>query len=182
MVTVDSYSGFYDIDKLSDMTSTTVIKKLKKQFSIHGVPKVFMSDNGTQFVSQEFKNFANVWSFQTITSSPRYPQSNGLSERAVRSAKSLMEKCAQDNSDPYLALLLIRNTPRPGLESSAQRLFSRHTRTILPTSESLLKPKIIKDVSKNLKKSRMQQKAYYNKTAKALPQLRAKDVRNGRKI
>jgi hypothetical protein len=176
MVTVDSYSGFYDIDKLSDMTSTTVIQKLKKQFSIHGVPKVFMSDNGTQFVSQEFKNFANVWNFQTITSSPRYPQSNGLSERAVRSAKSLMEKCAQDNSDPYLALLLIRNTPRPGLESSAERLFSRHTRTILPTSESVLKPKIIKDVSKNLKKNRMQQKAYYDKTAKDLPQLRAKDV------
>jgi hypothetical protein len=176
LVTVDSYSGFYDIDKLKDMTSSTVIQKLKKQFSIHGIPKVLMSDNGTQFVSREFKNFARTWNFQQITSSPTYPQSNGLAERAVRSAKALMEKCAHDNSDPYLALLSVRNTPRPGLESSAQRLFSRHTRTTLPTSESVLKPKIVKNVSENLRKIRLQKKAYFDKTAKELPKLKPRDV------
>lgn len=176
LVTVDSYSGFYDIDRLHDMTSRTVIMKLKKQFAIHGIPRVLISDNGTQFSSHEFKRFVKDWKFEHITSSPRYPQSNGLAERAVRSAKSVMDKCAQDRSDPYLALLMIRNTPRPGLQSSAERLFSRRTRTTLPTSEAVLTPKVVTKVSENLEKIRSQKKRHYDKTAKQLPSLVQKDV------
>ena len=176
LVTVDSYSGFYDIDKLPDTSSKTVITKLKKQFSIHGIPRILFSDNGTQFTSREFKNFAQMWNFQQVTSSPKYPQSNGLAERAVRSAKSLMNKCAEDNTDPYLALLFIRNTQRPGLESSAERLFSRHTKTTLPTKEISLKPKLVEKVSENLKRIRMQKKQYYDKRARPLQKLEPKDI------
>ena len=32
---------------------------------------------------KEFKNFTSKWNFTHITSSPNFPQSNGLSERAV---------------------------------------------------------------------------------------------------
>ena len=176
LVTVDSYSGFYDIDKLSDTSSKAVIMKLKKQFATHGVPRLLISDNGPQFKSRAFSDFAKLWGFEHITSSPRYPQSNGLAERAVRSAKNVMTKCAEDNTDPYLALLLIRNTPRPGLQSSAERLFSRHTRSILPTSETSLKPRIVYNVSENLKRIRSQKKQYYDKTAKPLTSLKPKDT------
>ena len=84
--------------------------KLKKQFATHGVPRLLISDNGPQFKLRVFSNFAKLWGFEHITSSPRYPQSNGLAERAVQSAKNVMTKCAEDNTDPYLALLLVRNT------------------------------------------------------------------------
>ena len=176
LVTVDSYSGFYDIDKLSDTSSNAVIMKLKKQFATHGVPRSLISDNGPQFKSQAFSNFAKLWGFEHITSSPRYPQSNGLAERAVRSAKNLMTKCAEDNTDPYLALLMVRNTPRPGLQSSAERLFSRRTRSTLPTSEATLKPRIVNNVSENLRRIGSQKKQYYDKTAKPLTSLKPQDT------
>lgn len=85
LVLVDSYSGSFEIDLLRNLTSTAVITKLKRHFSVHGSPQKVITDNGTQ-------NFASSWDFVHVTSSPEYPQSNGLAERAVRSAKDLMEK------------------------------------------------------------------------------------------
>ena len=38
LITVDSYSGWYEIDYLKDIRSATVIAKLKKIFSTHGSP------------------------------------------------------------------------------------------------------------------------------------------------
>ena len=81
--------------------------------------------------------------------SPLYSQSNGLAERAVRSVKSVLEKCRRDGSDIYMALLNLRNTPRDSkLKSPAQRLMSRHLRSIVPTGKKLLQPQIqnIKEV------------------------------------
>ena len=63
--------------------------------------------------------------FYSTTSSPEFPQSNGLAERAVRSAKQLMEKSHRDGSDVFLSLLNLRNIPRdPTLGSPAERLMS----------------------------------------------------------
>ena len=156
------------------MTSKAVIQKLKRHFSTHGIPNKFMSDNGRQFTSAEFKEFAHSWDFEHITSSPVYPQSNGLAERAVQSAKGLLEKCSRDKSDPYLALLNIRSTPRDGVPCSpAQRLMSRRLRSCVPIRETLLKPKSISNmkVKMALVKKRKQQKQSYDKGSKSLPLL-----------
>lgn len=59
-----------------------------------------------------FKLFADRWNFQHVTSSPEYPQSNGLAERAVRSAKHLLEGARISKSDVYLDLLNLRNFAR----------------------------------------------------------------------
>ena len=71
-------------------SSLTVINKLKRHFSVQGIPQKLYSDNGNQYTSQAFHDFTWTWDFQHVTSSPEYPQSNGLSERAVRSAKKLL--------------------------------------------------------------------------------------------
>ena len=53
-----------------------------------------------------------------------------------------------DNSDPHLALLEFRNTPiNDRLGSPTQRLMGRRTKTLIPTSETLLCPKTIKPSS-----------------------------------
>ena len=87
-VLVDSYSGWFEIDLLRDMTSTTVITKLKQHFSVHGCPHLLLSDNGAQYTSQQFKDFASTWDFVHSTSSPEFQQSNGLAEKAVSSERS----------------------------------------------------------------------------------------------
>lgn len=44
-----------------------------------------LSRSGSQFSAVEFAAFARDYGFIHTTSSPRYPQSNGEAERAVRS-------------------------------------------------------------------------------------------------
>ena len=176
IVTTDSYSGWYEIDPLTDLRTTSVIHKLKRSFSTHSIPIELQTDNGTQYVSEQFREFTNDWDIKHVTSSPRYPQSNGLAERAVRSAKELLEKCYRDNSDIYLAILHARNVPKDGLPSAAQRLMSRRTRTTLPTTRDMLKPTVQTNVHKSLEKKRKQNKVHYDKSAKTLSMLQPGDT------
>jgi hypothetical protein len=85
LVTVDSYSGWFEIDGLKSETSKSVINHLKGHFARFGIPDIVFSDNGPQFQS-EFKKFASDWKFIHETSSPEFPQSNGLAENAVKRA------------------------------------------------------------------------------------------------
>ena len=102
-----------------------MISSLKSIFSHHGVPSVLMSDNGPQFSSIEMKEFANTYGFQHVTSSPHYPQSNGLAERTVKTIKSLLEHTA----DAYLTLLIYQSTPLPWCKySPAELLMGRKLR------------------------------------------------------
>lgn len=73
LILVDSYSCWFEIDLLHNITCTAVITKLKRHFSMHGSPHKVISDNGTQFTSQQFKDFATAWDFIHMTSSPEYP-------------------------------------------------------------------------------------------------------------
>ncbi|UYV77901.1 K02A2.6-like [Cordylochernes scorpioides] len=104
---------------------------------------VLETDNGTNYYSREFKQFSQEWSFTHQTSSPLRPRSNGLAERAVQTAKSLLRKCERGKEDIQMALLNYRNTPREGLGSPVQRLYSRRTRTVLPIKEDLLEPSVL---------------------------------------
>lgn len=125
-------------------------------------------------MSNEFKDFATAWDFVHKTSSPNYPQSNGLAERTVRSAKQLMEKSKRDGTDIYLNLLNLQNVPRdPKLGSPAQRSMSRQTRTTLPLHSSLLElsPLASKEIHAQLTKKRLCQKNSYDKTSRQLSAL-----------
>ncbi|XP_077971870.1 uncharacterized protein LOC144426076 [Styela clava] len=114
-----------------------------------------------------------------IWGSPEFPQSNGLAENAVKQSKNLLEKCRRDRSDPYLALLNIQNVPRDKiLGSSAQRLISRRTKGDIPKSKKLLNPEIRnpKEVHDQLLHKRNQQKKYFDKSSKLLPNLNTGDI------
>ena len=98
-------------------------------------------DNGPQFSSQEFYEFSLTWEFNHITSSPHHQKSNGKAESSVKAVKQLFKKAERDEKDPWLALLDYRNSPTERINASpAQRLMSRRTRTLLPTTSSLLCP------------------------------------------
>jgi hypothetical protein len=141
LVTVDYYSKFFELDYLPDMCSDIVITKTKAHFARHGVPDIYVSDNGPQYTSAKFKSFANDWGFQHQTSAPGNSKANGVAEAAVKIAKRLMKKCKRSGDDPYLALINLRNTPTEGVGSSpVQRLFGRRTKGDLPMAQTLLEP------------------------------------------
>ena len=88
-----------------------LIKQMKSIFSRFGIPEKVVSDNGPQYSSSEFTKFASDYGFKHTTSSPKYPQSNGLAERSVQTIKRIFQKCKGNKTDPHLGILEYRNTP-----------------------------------------------------------------------
>ena len=84
LVIVDYFSKYLIVRKIPNSTSSAVIKELGMIFSEFGNPLVFRSDNGPCYSSQEFKFFMQNWLVEHRTSSPHYPQSNGLAESMVK--------------------------------------------------------------------------------------------------
>ena len=118
------------------MSWTIVITHLKSWFARHGIPDKVVSDNGPQFQASEFAKFADDYGFKHEQSCPKYPQSNGEVERAVKTVKSLLRK----STDPYLALMAYRSTPLENGYSPSELLFSRKIRTTVPVLPSNLLP------------------------------------------
>lgn len=157
IVLTDSYSGFITFEKLMETTASNVIKFLKNIFAYHGIPKVLESDNGPQFSSVDFKNFAKLWQFDHHTSSPHHPRGNGLAERAVQTAKQLLKKCHYDNTDYHLAILNFMNTPRGNIGTPAQRLYCRNLRSQIPATTQSLIPSHQNNITEELKNMRHNQ-------------------------
>ena len=123
LVVSDYFSNFIEVDSLSSETSKSVIRSFMDMFSLFGVPDTLVTDNGPCFASSEFAKFADQWNFQDVTSSPRYPQSNGKAENAVRTVERLFTKCRAAGISEFQALPDWRNTPSEGMDTSpAQRL------------------------------------------------------------
>ena len=80
IIVIDYFSRYPEVIKLKGTTSGHVIDALKAVFSRHGIPETVVSDNGPQYSSQEFTDFARQYDFCHLTSSPLYPQSNGQAE------------------------------------------------------------------------------------------------------
>jgi transposase InsO family protein len=106
-IMVDYYSKWTDAIHIRTQTTESVIEAMTRTFAYFGVPNLVRSDNGPCFASEKFKRFAESFGFEHRTSSPRYPQSNGLVERAVCTIKSMWYKC----DDKSRALLAFRSSP-----------------------------------------------------------------------
>ena len=138
LLVIDYFSNYPEVALLPDITSATIITKMKSIFARHGIPRELVSDNGKQFDSMEFQKFTTQYQISHITSSPTYPQSNGQAEKGVQIVKRLLKKAKENDSDPYIALLNYRSTPLDCGKSPAELLMNRKLRTRLPDPEELL--------------------------------------------
>ena len=136
LLVIDYFSRYIEIAKLIGTQSKDIIEHLKSIFARHGIPEVLMSDNGPQYSSAIFSKFTKEYNFQHITSSPKFPRSNGEAERAVRTMKELLKKAP----DPYIALLSYRATPLQNGCSPSELLMGRRLRTTIPCHPTQLAP------------------------------------------
>ena len=142
LVVVDYFSKFLIVRKIPSSTSSAVIKELGMIFSEFGNPQIFRSDNGSCYSSQEFKFFMQNWLVEHRTSSPHYPQSNGLAESMVKVSKNLIEKAIRQDLPWNRLLLDYRCTPISSeIPSPAEILFGRKLRS----SISILPSQIMND-------------------------------------
>ena len=87
----------------------------KQMFGEQGFPERVISDNGRHY---------NSFIFKHLTSSPKYPQSNGLAERRVQTIKSAIKKATSSDRDLDWVLLCLWKTPIDYVIPSAGELLS----------------------------------------------------------
>lgn len=170
LVISDYYSNYIEVARVTSITSQSIIKELKAVFMRFGILDVVVTDNGPQFSSAEFSFFSRIWGFDHMTSSPKYPQSNGKAENAVKTVKRLFKKCKDSGQSEFLVLPNWRNTPTEGIGTSpAQCLLGCRCRTLLPIAESLLKLHYeTGGDARALAGAKHHQQHYYNRAAKPL--------------
>ena len=99
LLIIDYYSRWIETAKLTGLSANSVINHTKSIFARYGIPETVVSDNGPQFSSEAYAQFALEYGFKHTTSSPKHPQGNGEAERGVQTIKNLLKK----EGDPYLA-------------------------------------------------------------------------------
>ena len=95
LLVVDYTSRFPVVCKFSSMTAKHVESHFKLIFSEYGSPDNLVSDNGPCYAAEVFTNLMEEYSMNHITSSPHYPQSNGLAEKFVQIVKNLFYEARQ---------------------------------------------------------------------------------------
>ena len=137
LLIVDFTSRFPVVRKLTSMTAKHVASHFSQVFGEYGWPDTLLTDNGPCYASQEFKKLMLDMSVNHITSSPHYPQSNGLAEKYVQIVKNLFIKAHEEGTDYQKALMIYRNTPLDdNLLSPMQLLQGRAARSDLPMSHA----------------------------------------------
>ena len=132
LVVVDAYSKYLDVVPMDHATSATTIKALRHIFSIFGLPEHIVTDNGSQFSSQEFKNWLTQNGIIHTLTAPGHPATNGLAERYVGLFKSKMKEVGQtgesiqERIDRFL--LAYRTTPTSIGRSASELLTNRQPR------------------------------------------------------
>ena len=134
---VDYTSQFPVMRKLTSMMAHHIDNHFKQIFAEYGWPDTLISDNGPCYASKAFKRLMTEYHVNHITSSPHYPQSNGLAKKYVQIIKNLFHKAKEEGQDLYKCLMTYINTPLSStLQSLMQILSNRITRSTLPLSNA----------------------------------------------
>ncbi|XP_015278823.1 PREDICTED: uncharacterized protein K02A2.6-like [Gekko japonicus] len=134
LVIVDAYTKWLEVAHMRSTTSSAVVTVLRQLFATHGLPDVFVSDNGAQFTSEEFRKFLSDNGIRQMTAAPFHPASNGQAERMVRTIKEALAKLVCGDWGVKLASFLLRQHVTPCSatgRSPAEMLMGRRLATLL---------------------------------------------------
>ncbi|UYV61191.1 K02A2.6-like, partial [Cordylochernes scorpioides] len=173
LLVVDRYSGYPEVFTLDPPTAINVKNKLRETFARFGIPETMMSDNGPPFRSEIMTDFCIRWGIKQLFSSPHLHRSNGLAERNIQTIKNQLIKCRDEGSDPYLAILAYRNTPKNDLPSPAQLCLSRSLRCQIPRITPLYRPYQTnwRSIENAKRKRQSSMKEQYDRNSKSYPKV-----------
>ncbi|XP_077528017.1 uncharacterized protein LOC144139592 [Haemaphysalis longicornis] len=140
----EAHSNFPEVEMLATTTAREVVEKTSAIFARYGIPGQVCTDNGPHFVSKEFADFGKRYDFEHITSSPRFPRSNGLAEKGVQVVKRILKKTTESRDDFWLGLLSYRVSALEDGHSPAQLLQGRQLRTNVPEYRAELGSAVVK--------------------------------------
>ena len=96
LVVVDVHSKWPEVAILSTSSTQKTIDILRSLFAQYELPEQLVSDNGPQFTSKEFEQFARANGIRHIRSAPYHPASNGQVKRFIRTMKRSLQAGEKD--------------------------------------------------------------------------------------
>jgi len=173
LLAIDAHSKWGEVYEMTSTTANKTIEVLRRMFAAFGLPQQIVTDNGPQFVSEEFAAFLKANGVRHSRCTPYHPASNGEAERFVRTFKEAIKASKYDGLSLSHRLqnflLSYRTTPHSTTNVAPCELFlGRKVRTRL----DLIKP----DVSDRVLQSQAQQKSKHDQHA------RYRDMHIGQKV
>ena len=175
-VVIDAYSRFPEVEIVRSTSASSIIPKLDRIFSAHGIPHVIRSDNGPPFTSEELKVYMSENGIDHRRITPLWPQANSEAEsfmkpltKAIRSAHA---KGRPWTKHLYKFLLNYRTTPHSTTGfAPAELLFNRKVRNKLlqftSTGTIIKRSHDSEIVKENDNRAKQKMKIYADKRAKA---------------
>lgn len=81
LAVVDHFSRFFEVAVLRSTTSTKIIEAMAPIFALFGIAFSLRTDNGPQFVSEEFESFLQTNGIEHRRTTSLWPQADGQVER-----------------------------------------------------------------------------------------------------
>ena len=124
-VVVDAYSKWPEVVPMTSTVTSKTISELRMIFAVHGLPEQLVTDNGLQFVSNDFVTFAKMNGIKHIRMVPYHPCSKGMVKRFIQTFKQAMK--ARDRMVPLRQrlssfLLTYQSTPHATTNETPSQL------------------------------------------------------------
>ena len=115
---------------MKSTTTERTTEVLRYIFARNGLPEHLVSDNGPQFVSEQFEQFMRYNDIRHTTSAPYHPRTNGLAEIVVQTLKQALRASRSSDSSILTRLsnflIAYRSTPQSTTNESPAKLFMGH--------------------------------------------------------
>ena len=136
-VVIDEYSRYPEVEIARSTSANTIIPRLDRILSTHGIPASGKSENGPPFQSHSFAQFAQYMGFHHRKITPEWPKANSESERFMRTIQKTLRAAHLENKnwkqELFLFLRNYRATPHSTTGvSPAELLFGRKMIIKLP--------------------------------------------------
>ncbi|XP_063970819.1 uncharacterized protein K02A2.6-like [Lytechinus pictus] len=132
LIVVDAYTKWIEAIRVAHATAAATVTAMRRLFATYGIPETVVSDNGTQFVSEDFSNFLFNNNVEHVQTAPKHPSSNGLAERAVQTLKSGVKKTSGTSLEMRIQVFLMtyRITPQgTTMKTPSELMFKRRIRS-----------------------------------------------------
>ena len=99
LVVVDHFTKWTRYYAMKTATSKETAKCLVEYMLIHGIPERFLSDQGANYQSFLIEEIHDLLDIHKLRTSPYHPQTDGVSEKSIDTAKVMITQFANENKD-----------------------------------------------------------------------------------
>ena len=135
LLIVDAGSSWLEAFPAGNRTSQTVKVHMSQIFARFGIPRIFVSDNGPEFVSSDLKQWCESLGIKKVESFIYHPRvdENGIAERAVQTVKRAIQAWSPNLNVSFgtflqRALMTHRNTSKTRGTTPVELLLGRKVR------------------------------------------------------